>query len=67
MRFSIAIAVEPLVSSPALPDRSPALKAWIERVVTGKNMFLVNRATNTALDRLYPDVSGAMWCGGQQT
>ena len=64
MRFSIAIAAGPLVSSPAFPDSSLALKAGIERVITGKDMFLANGATNTVLDALYPDGSGAVWCGG---
>ena len=64
MRFSIAMAAGPLVSSPAFPDSSPALKAGIERVITGKDIFLANGTANTVLDTLYPDVSGAVWCGG---
>ena len=64
MRVSIAIAAGPLVSSPAFPDSALALKVGIERVITGKDMFLANGTTNTVLDTLYPDVSGAVWCGG---
>ena len=64
MRVSIAIAAGPLVCSPAFPDSSPALKAGIERIITGKHMFLANGTTNPVLGTLYPEVSGAVWCGG---
>ena len=67
MRFSIAMAAGPLVSSPAFSDSSPALQAGIERGITGRDMFLANGATHTMLDSLYPDVSGGVWCGECQT
>ena len=63
MRVSIAMAAGLLVSSPAFPDSSPAQQAGIEKFITGRDMSLANGGAYTVLDSLYPDVSGAVWCG----